>query len=153
MNRNLWCCISKNIIYFSKIFSKIVLKLPIGGILNGQKKYRFENKICIEENCNCIETIEHYLIKCSKWNHARKIMLEQMNDLAYIDLESLQTTNLLKHILYPMNDKIYDQEFMSDKKNRKELYDKRIESLNLLSDFITETKRFESIWNYDYKSW
>ncbi len=133
---------------------KQLMTLRLGhGVLNGQNKWIQKDGLCEGKNCTEQETAIHYLLNCELYTADRETFLKDLNDYAYKDIYSLSDMELLRNVLYPLQDKMRDTNYMSIKENKTEIYERRIQSLKILSNFIKNTKRFENIWNYNYNTW
>ena len=85
-------------------------------------------------NCkdNKVETVEHYLLKCNKYNNIR---IEMYNELARFDAKlNINKNHTLKNLLFP--------HLTQKKPAKKDNIMNRVERLKIICKFVIKSKRF-----------
>ena len=146
LDNNTYQVLREDTMQCSKINSNIINKLRTEHCnLNNYESfyYKGESANCTNPQCNCIETVSHYLIDCPLFDQYRNKM---RNSLCKIDnrFNNSQYFNAME-ILFPHRWQINPSK---DDKNYKQIMSKnrdiRVKIIDCICEYVIDTKRFDS---------
>lgn len=141
-------------------YERNIISYPNYRILNGfrygHNKLQAHSKWKIKKNCdycnsNKLETIIHFIFECNSYNNIRILFINSINSIYYDyynkDFNNISQNQQLYFILYPFQKELNNINIKNDKNKKKELINKRINTLNILLNYINNTNRFKDSYH------
>ncbi len=117
--------------------------------LNAQSKYN-KDKRCIQCTEGSLETTEHFVFHCIKYNEYRDTLLIDIDNIyfnyynnSFMDLDYDEK---LKFILFPFQEELNKFEIKRDKQKKEQLLNLRMNILQSFTNYIINTQRFKDAY-------
>ncbi len=130
---------------------KFVSQLRSGHTaLNGQKKYGFKTRNCIQckekNDLEVVKDVHHFVCDCKEYSAQRSTMEAEciIIDQKYCQLFIANNNELLYNLLFPYQDDLMDTNINRDLTKKKMCLQSRIEILRVLCKFILGTNKYGS---------